>query len=312
LPTAAPSCTLRLVQTSPGFGRILAVTVALASAAASGAAAQLRFHPGVDVDITAPYVWRGITRVNGVSIHPALVVAVTPRAGFLRDYFFTGSVWTSIDLDRAPPSHVTDRGVDGYGIGEIRPSVEIGRPVGPWTISAGAVWYRYLGTDTVTGRTAALNSAEGYVSLRFDPALPVLLSAAAFRDWHRVHAWYLEGTAALPLRLSPTWAAGAGATVGRAEGQRTGATAYRRRPHFAEDGWTHVDFVLGLQLDLSPGLARNLHIGFPLSFAATFHLQRNLDPATRRTSADAGDQDSDWKPWGQLAFTIGGPVVRVP
>src|SRR6266576_4176026 len=76
------------------------------------AAAQLR--PGADALLATRYLWRGVERTNGFVLQPDLYVAYgRPEVGWI-----TAGIWGNVELESPAAADLSDRPVDGAGLGE--------------------------------------------------------------------------------------------------------------------------------------------------------------------------------------------------
>jgi hypothetical protein len=145
---------------------------------------------------------------------------------------------------------ITEVGVGEKGLGERDWWLEYRRPLGSQEIFLGFTRYTFHGDEQIGGRSSSNNTTE--LSFGFQSKLTYLApTLAAYWDVDRVYGLYIEASGAVPLLAWP-YPPPVSLVLDAALGLNLGEDPHPGHPeelaYYAEDGFTH--FQLGLSVDL--------------------------------------------------------------
>ena len=270
----------------------LVIAGALLPALGLPSPASAQVYLGLDATLSAPYVWRGVTRANGWVVQPEGFVSLRAGGGFL-----SGGAWASYELASAGPNDLSDLGIGGAGLAELNYWGQATWSLGLVQAALGGIRYTFRGTAPSAGRTRADNTTELYVELR-GTSKYVVPGLALWLDVDRVRGAYVEGSVTVPVLANPL-AKPFVALITRAT---VGYTVGQEGAYFARAGVTHVDFAASSDLTLRP-------LRVPTVLRLEGHVQFSTDDATRPTSARPSEARRSGKLWAALALRFFPPIV---
>jgi hypothetical protein len=245
----------------------------------AGASAQ--YYLGADATVAWPYVWRGLTRANGLTAAPEAFATIEVRRTFL-----SAGAWGIFERG-STASRLSDRSSATSGFAEWDLWVQGARRFGPVDATLGLIHYHYVDTVAPAGRPTRARTSEVYGTLRIS-AKYLAPGVSVYWDPHRVQGSYIEGYVSVPAFASP-WVGSpsfwiyATALVGYNMGQGVNSADVTQAANFADNGFTHVDFSIALG---APRFLRRPNTSWQIDG----HLQINIDPSTQRTSAIPEDR----------------------
>lgn len=267
------------------MNRSLAVA-ALAALLAAPAAAQLSVTAGAGAAST--YVWRGLTFTNRPVAQGDASLAVPVAGGTL-----SGGAFANLELGAyAGPQHFSMNGPDRAGITEVDVWAEYGRALGPASIAAGVIAYRF---PNAHGFTDAFNTTEVYARATLASALSPTVTV--YQDVGKVNGTYAEASVTRPVAVADGLTLTFGALAGASRGMSPDEGS-DDNPVFGAEGATHAD--LWVTAPFSAG---------EMTIAPTAHLVLARDVATRYTSPT---ERHDAKAWIGARITWGRTLGRAP
>ncbi|MGE0353144.1 MAG: hypothetical protein AB7I33_12180 [Gemmatimonadales bacterium] len=269
--------------------------ISVSMAPAQPAAAQLTL--GLRAGTATPYVWRGITRANGLILQPEGYLAVRYHQTVL-----SAGVWGAYETGSRSPGNLSDLGSDRPGFSELNYWTQATHRFRGLDVFAGVIRYDYRGRGPLAVKPSGASTTEVYGGLqKLTPYIVPKLTV--YGDIDAVKGTYLEGSVTLPLLAVPV-----GnpivfyftALMGYNLGQERNAGDPSQRATFASEGFTHSDLSLSGSFVLSRRLGATLTL--------TPHLQFKIDDATRRTSPEPGDLRRNQQFWLAASFAVS-PVI---
>lgn len=258
----------------------------LAALLAAPAAAQLTVTASAGPAST--YVWRGLTFTNRPVVQGDLSLALPLAGGTL-----SGGAFANAEAGAyAGPGHFSMNAHDAAGITEVDVWAEYGRTLGPASVAAGVVAYRF---PNANGFTAAFNTTEVYARAAFSSALSPTVTV--YQDVGKVNGTYAEASITQPVAVADGLTIVLGALAGSSRGMSPDEGS-DDNPLYGADGATHAD--LWVTAPFSAG---------GLTIAPTAHLVLARDVATRYT---APTELRDTKAWIGARITWGRTLGRTP
>jgi hypothetical protein len=198
-----------------------------------------------DLTTANRYIWRGINRSTNWVGQVGLSAAVPIGRGALGVGLFDNR-----ELSSSEEGEITEVGVGEKGLGERDWWLEYRRPLGSQEIFLGFTRYTFHGDEQIGGRSSSNNTTE--LSFGFQSKLTYLApTLAAYWDVDRVNGLYIEASGAVPLLAWP-YPPPVSLVLDAALGLNLGEDPHPGHPeelaYYAEDGFTH--FQLGLSVDL--------------------------------------------------------------
>jgi uncharacterized protein (TIGR02001 family) len=262
------------------------LSAALAALLAAPAAAQLTVTANAGAAST--YVWRGLTFTNRPVAQGDLSLALPLAGGTL-----SGGAFANAEAGAyAGAQHFSMNAHDAAGITEVDVWAEYGRALGPASLAAGVVAYRF---PNANGFTDAFNTTEVYARATWSSALSPTVSV--YQDVGKVNGTYAEASVTHPVALTRGLTLTLGALAGTSRGMSPDEGS-DDNPVFGADGATHADLWV-----TAPFRAGRLTI------APTAHLVLARDVATRYT---APTERHDAKAWFGAKVTWGRALGRAP
>jgi hypothetical protein len=250
------------------------------------------FAAGVDVALSRPYVWRGVTLASRGMVQPAAWAAMDWGGNEL-----AGGVWAAIEPWRARDGDVTGAGQADDRLAETNLWVQNTRRIAGMDLTLGAIAYRHHGDARTGGLDSDVDAEEVY--LRVWPAwrgAPVEPRIALYRALERGGASYLDVSLSRSIPLLPFFPpVQIGDLLLSASTAASFPSATPREPTL--DGVTRRRGLTHAALSLSGTVV----IAGPVYAHFGVHGQRNLAAETRRVTLK---RESDWKRWFEAGLSV--------